>query len=157
MSGARKNVRKLFPGEKVMCASGIVFLLSLFVPWWQGIPGNGNLLVRDEIPVSATGLEETWNAFEGSTFGEVFWVATALGCVAVLAIALTRTDINSPIALCAVVALLSVVSLIFLVLQIIDPPELMNRDWGLFVGLLSLVGVVVGAGMILTDEGTGRQ
>lgn len=151
------NLQGLRTGEKVLGLSGILLLISLFMPWWSGIPGHGELVVGGLRLADTIGLGSTWNAFEGSAAGDVLWVATAIGAVVVLAIAATRTNINSPIALSGAVTMLGAISLILVLLQFIEPPAEMNRDYGLFIGMFAIIGIVVGGWQIMSDEGSDVQ
>ncbi len=145
------DISNLRQGEKILGIAGIVLIISMFLAWWSidlgefgGLAGQFGI----ETPNSS------FNAFQASNFNDIIWFITGAVAIAVAVIAGTRTAVNSPVALSAVAAVLGVVSLLLIVIRLIDPPGGLDRSYGVFIGLIAIIGIVYGAWLTMQDEGT---
>lgn len=127
------NLRRLRKGEWITAISGLVLLVSLFLPWWDP---------ADSPPISG------WSALS------VLDVVLALLAVAALATLLTNALAPSTAPGVASQALLTPFALVMSVICLFKLDEF-NGD-GTTVALLAAIGVLVGALVGMRDERLSR-
>lgn len=150
------NVGNLRTGEKILGISGIVLIVSMFLTWWSidfG-PAVGQLAEGLGLDAGDFAVDTTFNAFQVSNFNDIIWFITGAFAIAVALIAASRSDIDSPVALSAVVTVLGALSLLLIVIRLIDPPGELSRDYGLFIGVLAIAGITYGGWLTMQHEGT---
>jgi hypothetical protein len=131
------DLRRLRVGEWLTAASGVVLLLSLFLPWYGSEP-------------PATDDVTGWQALA------VIDIALALvaACGVLLAVVTATQRVPAvPIALSAVVTLVAIVGAALVVVRALDlPGGVEGREWGLWLGLAGTAGIVVGGLLGMADE-----
>ena len=150
----------LTTGEKVAGASGVALLLIMFLFSWFGIE------------VAGFGSPEGANAFEAFGLIDIVLLITAITAIALPVMSMTQSQVDLPVALSAVVALLGALSVVLVLFRIISPPDFgipgsvdvgfgevdtgadTTREIGVFLGLLAALGVAAGGWMAMQEEGT---
>jgi hypothetical protein len=124
------DLRRLRTGEWVAGASGLALLVSLFLPWYDGRTGWESLGLLD-VALAVVGLAAL-----------AIPVATAAYRVPAL-----------PLALQSLTTLIGILALPSVLIRVLNLPDWAgDREWGLWVGLLAVAGVVVGGGLAMRDE-----
>lgn len=154
------DLDKLNTGEKLAGASGIALFLIMIVFSWFGIE------------VAGFGSPEGANAFQAFGFIDIVLLLTAIVAVALPAMALMQARVDLPVALSAIVALFGIISVVLILFRIISPPDFgipsnvdvgfgevdtgadTSRKIGVFLGLLSAIGVAAGGWLAMQEEGT---
>jgi hypothetical protein len=126
--------RRLRAGDWVASASGAALFVSLFLPWY-----------------STAGEDATaWQSLAA--------VDVALALVALLAASLVPVTASLrvpavPVALSAFVTLAGLIALVPALVRVANLPGAADgREWGLWLGVLAAIGIVVGSGFAMRDE-----
>lgn len=130
------DLRRLRAGEWVAAVSGLVLLVSLFLPWYDDGEGSG----------SQTG----WEAFA------LLDLLLAVVALAALAIPLVTASQRVPavsIAHQSLTTLVGILTLVWVLIRVLNlPDEATGREIGLAVGCLATLGVVAGGLIAMRDE-----
>jgi hypothetical protein len=128
------DLRRLRAGEWIAALSGVVLLVSLFLPWYGGADGD------------ASG----WQALAAV---DVALALVALFGVSLLVVTASQRVPAVPIALSAVVALVGLVGLLLMLIRIANVPDGFDgREIGIWLGLLAAIGIVAGGALATRDE-----
>jgi hypothetical protein len=129
------DLRRLRAGEWVAALSGIVLLVSLFLPWY----GAG-----------AEGEASGWEAL--AAIDVVLALVAAFG-VGLLVITASQRVPAVPIALSAVVTFVGLIGVVLVLIRLASVPgELDGREAGVWLGLLGTIGTVAGGWVAMRDE-----
>lgn len=128
------DLNKLTLGEKVIAASGIVFLISMFLPWW-GLFGYSN-----------TG----WDYFLTGIL-PLLIIIVMVGQIALAKFSTTELP-KPPLPWNQIHLIAGAVVAVLLILRVLITSSEgsggfevdLEREWGLWVALLSAIGVGVG-------------
>jgi hypothetical protein len=144
------DFRATTTGERLAGASGLLLFIFMFIDWYgvKGLPGGAS----------------AWQAF---SFIDIVLLVTAICAVGLLLLSASDADIGLPVAASAIVAGLGVLAVVLVVFRIIDTPgggDFSNglvtvsvdvtRKIGVWLGLLTSVGVAVGGYLAMQEEGT---
>jgi hypothetical protein len=128
------DLRRLRAGDVVASVSGAALLVALFLPWY-----------------SADGEEASaWQALSA--------IDLVLALVALLAASLLPVTASQrvpavPVALSAFVTLAGMIGLLLVLVRLGSLPGAADgREWGLWLGLLAVAGIVAGGGLAMRDE-----
>jgi hypothetical protein len=152
------DVNRLGTGEKIAGISGIALILIMFIFDWfsVSISGAGGF----GFSASAGG-----NAWESFGFIDIVLFVTAVAAIALAVTSANATELNAPVALSAVVAGLGVLSVLLVLFRIISPPDFgapdalddaidVSRKIGVFLGLITTIGIAYGGWTAMQEEGT---
>jgi hypothetical protein len=135
------------PGEQLAGIAGLALLLTMFLFAWFGFEGAG----------SPPGLD----AFDA--FSDWFNIILVLAAFSGMALALVGTGVaRTPIALSVITTVLAGIGTLILLIYVISPPSFdflgesidLEREFGVFLGLVELVALTVGGYMAMQEEGT---
>lgn len=142
------DVNRLRTGEKIAGASGIALLLIMFIFDWFSVDVGG-------------GASFGGNAWDTMDLIRWLLLLTSLAAIALAATSASSTQVNLPVALSAIVAGLGALSVLFVLIRIISPPDgglgdLINvgRSIGVFLGFIAAAGVAYGGFVAMQEEGT---
>jgi len=123
--------RRLGAGEWVASISGVVLLVSLFLPWYQP---------------SATGWESL------AAIDILLAFVAASGVLVGIVTAVQRVP-AVPIATSALVMISGTFGVLLVLFRVIDLPHgAAGREWALWLGLAGAAGIPVGAFIAMRDE-----
>jgi hypothetical protein len=134
------------PGEQVAGIAGLALILTMFLFAWFGFDGSG----------SPPGLD----AFDA--FSDWFNIILVFAAFSGMAVALVGSGVaRSPIALSVITTVLAGVGTLVLLIYIISPPSVgflgesieLDREFGVFLGLIELIALTVGGYMTMQEEG----
>jgi multidrug transporter EmrE-like cation transporter len=134
-------------GEIIAGVSGVALIIIMFLKWWEIDLGADFPAAGFEFD-----LDTSFNAWQLSDFNDVIWFITALLAIALGLVALSQASVNLPVALSAVVAGLALLSLVLLVIRLLDPPGEVSRAYGVWLGLLAIIGILYGAWETMQEE-----
>jgi hypothetical protein len=145
-------------GEKIAGVAGVLLILIMFIFDWFGLKFTGGV---GTFGVSAEGAKNAWGSYG---FTDIVLFITGLVAIGLALIAASDAEVGLPVALSAIVTALGVLSLILVVISIISPPDFgvnisgtgidHERKIGVWLGLLSVIGVAVGGFLAMQEEGT---
>jgi hypothetical protein len=145
------DVSRLSRGEQIAGIAGIVLLLDMWIFDWFSYSAS----VGD---ISASTGGDAWQVFG---FIDIVIFVAALSGIALAVIAATATEINAPVALSAVTAVLGIIATILILYRIIDPPDQdlgdlvdVGRSFGVWLGLVAAAAVAYGGFAAMQEEGT---
>ena len=133
-------------GEIIAGLSGVALIIIMFLKWWEidlGAQFEGGFELN---------FDTSFNAWQLSDFNDVIWFITAVLAIALGLAAVSQASVNLPVALSAVVAGLALLSLVLLVIRLIDPPGDVSRAYGVWLGLLAIIGILYGAWETMQEE-----
>ena len=146
---------RLSPGEKISAVSGILLFVFMFFDWFgvevSGVPGFSGSVTG--------GGGSAWDALDVIPIFLVLAIAVAIG---VAVIRLTDADIEPPVSLNTIVAVLGGLAVLLILYRIIDPPGGgqfggvsvdTNLQVGIFLGLLAAAGIAYGGYSAMREEG----
>jgi hypothetical protein len=129
------DLRRLRSGEWIAALSGIVLLVSLFLPWY-GTGGEGD----------ASG----WEAL--AAIDIALALVAAFG-VSLLVITASQRVPAVPIALSAVVTFAGLIGVVLVLIRLASVPGgFEGREAGVWLGLLGTIGIVAGGWIAMRDE-----
>lgn len=143
------DLSRLRRGEAIASISGLALIVVMFLPWWAE-PDVGGVPLG-EIP----GVETSFNAWQAAAFNDVIWFVTGLAAVVLGALAASQNRPDLPIAGSAIITGLGMIALVLIVVRLIEPPGNLEREVGVWLGLLAILGIVFGGWTAMQDEGTG--
>jgi peptidoglycan/LPS O-acetylase OafA/YrhL len=130
------DLRRLRAGEWIAALSGVVLLVSLFLPWYGGDPGA-----------------EDASAWEALAAVDVTLALVAAFAVSLLVVTASQRVPAVPIALSALVTLVGLIGLVLVLVRLASVPDgLDGREYGVWLGLLGTIGIVAGGGVAMHDE-----
>jgi peptidoglycan/LPS O-acetylase OafA/YrhL len=126
------DLRRLRAGEWMAAVAGVILLAALFQPWY-GTP-------------DAT----AWEAF---SVIDLVLAAFAMFAIALLVVTAAQKVPTVPIALDAALALAGMLALVLVLLRVASLPDgADSREWGLWQGLIGVLGINVAAWVAMRDQ-----
>lgn len=149
------DLYKLSTGEKISAASGILLFVFMFFDWFgvevSGVPGFSGTI--------SGGGGSAWDALDVIP---IFLVIAIVAAVGVAVIRLTDADVEPPISLNTIVAVLGAIAFLLILYRIVDPPGAgevpgisidTTLEIGVFLGFLSAAGIAYGGYSAMREEG----
>jgi hypothetical protein len=145
---------KLSTGEKISAGSAVLLFIFMFFDWFgakvEGVPGfTGD-------------LEAGGSAWDALDVIPIFLMIAIIAAIGVAVIRLTDADLEPPVSLNTIVALLGALAVILILYRIIDPPGGdslagvsvdITLKLGIFLGLVSAAGIAYGGYSAMREEG----
>ena len=148
------EVDRLSTGEKISAVSAILLFIFMFFDWFgaeiSGVPGFSG-------SVSAGG--SAWDALDVIPLFLMLAIVVALG---VAVVRLTDADLEPPVSMNAIVAVLGGLAVLLILYRIVDPPGSddlagvpvdITLKLGIFLGLLAAAGIAYGGYSAMREEG----
>jgi hypothetical protein len=133
------DLRRLRAGEWTAGVSGLVLLVSLFLPWYADEAG------------SRTG----WQSLGAL---DVVLALVALAALATPVVTATQRVPAIPLALQSLTTLVGLLALALVLIRVANMPDWASeREWGLWVALGATLGIVVGGLIAMRDERLTRE
>jgi hypothetical protein len=124
------NLRRLRTGEWITGASGLLLLVALFLPWYEDLSG--------------------WEAF---TVLDLILALLALAALSVPIVTAGHRVPALPLALQSLTALFGIGGLLLTLFRVLNlPGDTHGREWGLWIALAAVLGIVAGALIAMRDE-----
>ncbi len=145
------DLRRVRVGEWLAAVSGVVLLVSLFLPWYgpEAVvvpPGSG-------ATVSVYGDFGTASGWESLSAIDVLLAFVAASGVLLAIVTATQPVAAVPIALSALVSLSGLFGLVLVLLRVLDLPDWAGtREWGLWLGLAGTIGIIAGSLLAMRKE-----
>lgn len=146
---------KLSMGEKISAASGILLFVFMFFDWFgfevSGVPAFSGTVEG--------GGGSAWDVLDVIP---IFLVLAVIAAVGVAVIRLTDADVEPPVSLNTIVAVLGALAVLLILYRIVDPPGGESFGGvsvdttlkvGIFLGLLSAAGIAYGGYSAMREEG----
>jgi hypothetical protein len=128
------DLRRLRAGEILLAVSGLVLLVSLFLPWYD------------------TGRTDL-TGWEALGVVDVLLALVALSAISVLVATTVMRVAAGPISLDALVTLVGLIGLVLVLFRVLFlPDEATGRGAGLWLALAGVLGMVAGATLSMRDE-----
>jgi hypothetical protein len=124
------DLRRLRAGEWVMGGSGLLLLIALFLPWYEGLSG--------------------WEAF---TVLDLILALLALAALSVPLVTAWHRVPALPLALESLTVLFAVVGLLLVVVRVLNlPGDAHGREWGLWLALAAVLAILTAGLAAMRDE-----
>jgi hypothetical protein len=129
------DLRRLRSGEWIAALSGVVLLVSLFLPWYGAGPAGDA------------------SAWEALTAVDIALALVAAFAVSLLLVTASQRVPAVPIALAAIVTLVGLIGVVLALIRLASVPDgLEGRELGVWIALLAAVGIVAGGFLSMRDE-----
>jgi hypothetical protein len=146
---------RLNTGEKVAGVSAILLFIFMFFDWFgvevSGVPGFSG-------DISGAG-GSAWDALD---LIPIFLMLAIIAAIGVAVIRMTDADVEPPVSLNTIVAVLGGIAVLLILYRIVDPPgggEFggvsvdTTLKYGIFLGLLAAAGIAYGGYSAMREEG----
>jgi hypothetical protein len=125
------DLRRLGAGEWMASISGVVLLVSLFLPWYEPSASGWESLAAVDVLLALVAAS-----------GVLVGIVTAVQRVPAV-----------PIATSALVMISATFGVLLVLFRMIDLPDgAAGREWALWLGLAGAVGIAAGAFIAMRDE-----
>ena len=147
------DLYKLSTGEKISAVSGVLLFVFMFFDWF-GVEVSG---VSGAVTGAGGG-----NAWDTLDVIPIFLVLAIVAAVGVAVVRLTDADLEPPISLNTIVAVLGALAVLLVLFRIVDPPSFGSLGGisfdatlkaGIFLGLLAAAGIAYGGYSAMREEG----
>jgi hypothetical protein len=150
-------------GAMIAGISGVLLFIFMFFGWY-GAPDVVDEAVEqaqqaaEALGVDAPAVEEadtTINAWESFDFTDLILLIAVLVSVGLAAMTLMGNSASLPVAGSALTCGIGALAFVFVLYRTLDPPaEGLEREIGLWLGLLATAGIAVGGYLGMQEEGT---
>jgi uncharacterized membrane protein YhaH (DUF805 family) len=149
------EIDRLSTGEKVSAASAVLLFIFMFFDWFgakvEGVPGFSG------------SIEAGGSAWDALDVIPIFLMLAIVAAIGVAVIRLTDADVEPPVSMNAIVAVLGGLAVLLILYRIIDPPGGgdaiagvgvdITLKLGIFLGLLAAAGIAYGGYTAMREEG----
>ena len=126
------DLRRFRAGEWVTALAGVLLPASLFAPWYGTPDASG------------------WEAL---AVNDIVLALISAAAIAMVVVTASQGVPVVPIALDALVAVAALIGLVLVLVRVALVPEgADSREWGLWLALVAVIGVNVGAWVAMRDE-----
>jgi hypothetical protein len=143
----------------IAAVSAVLLLLVMFIFDWFSVDFGD-----DELGLGAAAVDVGANAWQAFSFIDLLLFVTILVAIGVAVMSANSQSVNLPVAGTALVAGLGILSFLFVLYRVIDPPGSgdipdgfdigINRDLGVWLGLILTAGIAYGGWQGMQEEGT---
>ena len=131
------DLRRLRAGEWIAAACGLALLVSLWLPWYSGQEHSSSSL-------------SAWQSLAALDVVLALIAATAVGLLIITA---SQSVPAVPVALSVYVTFAGLLGVVLVLIRVLSVPDgAGGRDWGLWLALASIAGIVAGALVAMRDE-----
>jgi len=156
------NLHRLRKGEWITAISGVVVLVSLFLPWWN-LPDEGAYFERsiDGLQYGGSFTSVDLSAWEVLSVTDVLLAALGVFAIVVLLINARAANTAPGVASESLLTIYAVVMSIVCFIRVLNVPESLEAldgffdvgpEYGAWIGLVATLGVLVGALVGMRDE-----
>lgn len=144
------KTRKLSRGVLIAVVSALVLLIVMTFFDWFGSSGTSV-----DLPPEFLGLRDVgFNAFQSFSVIDLVLLLTAIVAIGAGLIGVTSRSVNSPVVIEAVTCSMGILAVVLILFRIVDPPGDLNREVGVYLGLIASFGIAFGGWKAMADEGT---
>jgi hypothetical protein len=95
------------------------------------------------------------NAWEAFDFIDLVLMLAVIAGVGLAVLTVAQSNVQLPVAASAITAGIGIVGTVFVIYRILDPILVgAEREIGLYLGLIAVIGVAVGGWLAMQEEGT---
>jgi uncharacterized membrane protein YhaH (DUF805 family) len=149
------EIDRLSTGEKVSAVSAVLLFIFMFFDWFgakvEGVPGFSG------------SIEAGGSAWDALDVIPIFLMLAIVAAIAVAVIRLTDADVEPPVSMNAIVAVLGGLAVLLILYRIVNPPGDgdalagvgvdITLKLGIFLGLLAAAGIAYGGYSAMREEG----
>jgi hypothetical protein len=149
-------------GALIAGVSGLLLFLFMFLGWY-GAGGAADELVEqaqqaaEQLGVQGPeDVDTTANAWESFDFIDLILMLAVIVAVVFAAIELTGASVSLPVAMSSLTAGIGGLAFLLVLYRIINPPGEgdIDREIGIWLGLLATAGITAGGYLGMQEEGT---
>lgn len=140
-------------GEILTGVSGVVLLLSLFLPWYREKSGTCPASRAGDCP-DPQSAGSAWAAFSAL---DVFLLVLALAAIGLLVTEMTQRTPAIAVAWAAVTTPIGLAGTLWVLVRTLSPPEAEVEPLFALLGLVAAAGITIGCVLSMRDEGFGLR
>jgi hypothetical protein len=146
------DVSRLRLGERIAAGCAVLLFIDEFLNWYSANLSGAQQAVADRIGVSTT--VSAWKAFD---WVDLLMLLTILVVLAWVTLAATQRTVALPVTMSTIAAALCAFTTLIVLYRIINQPgpnNLVNVEYGAYLGLVLLLGMTYGTYTAMRDEGS---
>lgn len=146
-------------GAMIAGVCGALLFIFMFLPWYGSPEGSSSNLDQQTTELLGVNPPEptdtTMNAWQSFDFTDVIMLLAVFVSVGLAVMTLMGSSASLPVAGSALTCGIGALAFLFVLYRTFDPPgEGLDREIGLFLGLLATAGIAVGGYLGMQEEGT---
>jgi hypothetical protein len=145
------DINRLRLGERIAGGCAVLLFIDLFLNWY-----SANLTGAQQAIADRLGADTTVSAWQAFDWVDLLMLLTIIVVLAWVALAATQRTVALPITASTIAAALCAFTTLVVLYRIINQPgpnDLVNVEYGAYLGLLLLLGMTYGTYAAMRDEG----
>jgi hypothetical protein len=143
--------------------SGVLLFIFMFFSWYSAPDVVDDAIQQAQQAAEALGVnapavesaDTSFNAWQSFDFTDLICLLAVLVAVGLAVMTMTGASASLPVAGSALTCGVGALAFLFVLYRTIDPPaDGLDRDIGLWLGLLATAGITVGGYLGMQEEGT---
>ena len=149
-------------GALIAGASGVLLFIFMFIAWYSAGGEVGEAIEAAQQAAEQLGVEgpeeadTSANAWESFDFIDLVLLLAVIVSVGVAALTLTGASASLPVAGSTLTCGIGALAFLLVLYRLINPPGEgdVDRDIGIWLGLLATAGITIGGYLGMQEEGT---
>jgi hypothetical protein len=149
-------------GALIAGVSGAALFIIMFFSWFGAdvseafeIPANvPEDIAEQAAEQSGVDLDTSFNAWQSFDFIDLVLLLAVIVSVGVAAIDMTGASVSLPVAGSAVVTGIGALAFLLVLYRLVNPPGELDREFGVWLGLIATAGITYGGYVGMQEEGT---
>jgi hypothetical protein len=143
-------------GTLIAGVSGALLFIFMFFSWFgadisEALPGVPEGVAEDLVDQS--GADTTFNAWQSFDWIDLILLLAVIASVGFAIIDMTGASVSLPVAGSAVTTGIGALAFLLVLYRLINPPEDLGREIGVWLGLLTTAGITYGGYEGMQEEG----
>ena len=146
------DINRLRLGERIAGVCAVLLFIDEFLSWYSVNLSGAQQALADRLGASTTA--SAWKAFD---WVDLLMLLTIIVVLAWIALVATQRTVALPVTASTISAALCAFTTLVVLYRIINQPgpnDLVNVEYGAYIGLLLLIGMTYGAYRAMRDEGS---
>jgi hypothetical protein len=144
-------------GTLIAGVSGVLLFIFMFFSWFgvdveSAVPASVPEDIANQA-IEESGFDTTFNAWQAFDFIDFVLLLAVIASVGFAAIDLTGASVSLPVAGSAVTAGIGAIAFLLVLYRLINPPDDLGREIGVWLGLLATAGITYGGYEGMQEEG----
>ena len=144
-------------GTLIAGVSGVLLFIFMFFSWFgidaeSAVPAGIPEDIANQA-IEQSGVDTTFNAWQSFDLIDLILLLAVIASVGFAAIDMSGASVSLPVAGSAVTAGIGAIAFLLVLYRLINPPEDLGREIGVWLGLLATAGITYGGYEGMQEEG----
>ena len=143
-------------GTLIAGVSGVLLFIFMFFSWFGADLGNALPGVSEDVAnqiADQSGVDTTFNAWQSFDLIDLVLLLAVIASVGFAVIDMSGASVSLPVAGSAVTAGIGALAFLLVLYRLINPPDDLGREIGVWLGLLATAGITYGGYEGMQEEG----